>query len=357
MAPTSEKRIYQIDLFRFIAALCIVLFHYLFKVSVSDNFPHTDFNKLGDFFKFGYLGVDLFFIISGFVITLSIKNKSFQEFAISRFIRLYPTYWIAVFLTFNVIQLCGAPLFFTDFKEFFANLTMFQNYIGADSLDGVYWTLFIEMKFYVFVIAPFLILRNKLNLSLDYLLYIWLLLTCIYPYGSELYIFKVANYFFILDWSSYFISGIIFYQIYSKEPSPKYIFLLIYSLLIAIYHATNKVPGFELEFNTSFSPYIIGCLILLFYFLMLLVSLGRLKSINSPKLCKLGMLTYPLYLIHQNIGYIIFNKLGAYINKYALLGGTIILMILIAYIISDKYDRKATRTLNSSFKNLLKTKS
>ena len=65
------NRIYQIDLFRFIAAVCVVLYHYLFRGWAADNMSDLSFNKIGHFFKYGYLGVNLFFIISGFVIILS----------------------------------------------------------------------------------------------------------------------------------------------------------------------------------------------------------------------------------------------------------------------------------------------
>ncbi len=83
---------------------------------------------------------------------------------------------------------------------------------------------------------------------------------------------------------------------------------------------------------------------------MYIVAIGNLKSLNSPKLLKLGLLTYPLYLIHQNIGFIIFNNLNGYINKYILLTATIILMIFISYILSNYYERKVSSYLNEKIK-------
>jgi peptidoglycan/LPS O-acetylase OafA/YrhL len=88
---TEKKRIYQIDLFRFLAAIAVVLFHYMFRGYVQDDML-INFNTIGSFFKYGYLGVNLFFIISGFVISLSIKHNSLIKFIISRFTRLYPIY-------------------------------------------------------------------------------------------------------------------------------------------------------------------------------------------------------------------------------------------------------------------------
>jgi len=70
------------------------------------------------------------------------------------------------------------------------------------------------------------------------------------------------------------------------------------------------------------------------------VSCGKLNNINSSKLTKLGLLTYPLYLIHQNIGFIIFNNLFNYVNKYALVLLTIIVMIFLSYILNNFYEQK-----------------
>jgi peptidoglycan/LPS O-acetylase OafA/YrhL len=337
-------------LFRFIAAVAVVLFHYLYRGYSEGNMSKLNFGEIGDFFKYGYLGVDLFFIISGFVISLSIKNRSITNFWISRISRLYPMYWLAVLLTFIVTILFGAPHFFADFKQFVFNLSMFQNYIGIENIDDSYWSLFIEMKFYIFVISLYLFLNKLKKIKLDYLIYAWLLLTIIFVFFNQLYILKFANYFFILRWSSYFIAGIIFYQIYESKINLKYLVLLSITLSISLFHAVSKIEHLELFFNSKFSPLIISSLIVVFYLLMFLVSCGKLNSINSSKLTKLGLLTYPLYLIHQNIGFIIFNNLFNYVNKYVLVLLTIIFMIFVSFILNNFYEQKASNYLRFKLK-------
>ena len=82
-------RIYELDAFRGIAAMAVVLYHY--STRYNEIFDVTSFLN----FSFGWMGVPLFFILSGFVITLSVNRcKSPFEFLYRRFIRLYPTYWI-----------------------------------------------------------------------------------------------------------------------------------------------------------------------------------------------------------------------------------------------------------------------
>ena len=296
----KNNRIYQIDLFRFIAALSVVLYHYLYRGwARGDNRSYVHFNEIGHFFKYGYLGVDFFFIISGFVIVLSIKHNSISKFIISRFSRLYPIYWICVFLTFLVIILYGYPRYDADLKQFFFNLSMFQDYMGVKNLDGVYWTLFVEMKFYIFIIGGYLILKRFLEVTIDQLVLFWLFLSLIYLPLEHLFIIKALGYLLILKYSSYFIAGIIFYQIYKKGLSSKYLILLSISFGLSVYHGFIKSLYLESVYNTSFSPLVIGLTIFVFYTLMLLVTTNKMKGINSPKLIKLGMLTYPLYLIYS----------------------------------------------------------
>jgi peptidoglycan/LPS O-acetylase OafA/YrhL len=334
----KNNRIYQIDLFRFIAAISVVLFHYLFRGWAADNLSDVSFNEIGHFFKYGYLGVDFFFIISGFVILLSIKKRSISKFIISRFSRLYPIYWICLILSFSVIVLIGEPRYNADFNQFFFNISMLQNYLGVKSIDGVYWTLFVEMKFYIFIVGTYLLLNKLIEFKIEYLVIFWLSLTLFYIPLHELSIFKILNYFLILQWSSYFIAGMIFFQIYKNGSSIKYLILLSISFAISLYYAFSNIGYIEIKYNTSFSPLIIGITIFIFYLVMFLVTTNEMKKINSPKLMQLGLLTYPLYLIHQNIGYIIFNNFGEHFNKYLLAFITILLMITISFVLSKFYE-------------------
>ncbi|HEE0502892.1 TPA: acyltransferase, partial [Klebsiella pneumoniae] len=116
----SQKRLPLLDLTRWFAALAVVIFHYFYMVSdVRNDYPYAQC-----FIKYAYLAVQLFFIISGFVIFMSVDNKKGPfVFLTSRFIRLYPAYIISVFLTFAFVYLIPISYPF-DFNDFFGNLTM-----------------------------------------------------------------------------------------------------------------------------------------------------------------------------------------------------------------------------------------
>lgn len=334
------------------AALCVVLFHYLFRGHAADNMSALDFGELGEYFKYGYLGVDLFFMISGFVITLSIRQRSLSKFALSRITRLYPVYWLSVVLTFLVLILFGEPEFTVSWSQLLMNLTMFQNYAGVESIDGVYWSLFVELRFYM-LMALFLILNKVQRIKLELFLLVWLGLSLVQLGFGEQYIVRIIRYLLILDWSSYFIAGVVLSQIFKGGFRPKQGILLLVCLSLSLYNALDRISSFETHYEIGLSPYIISGVIGLFYVLMFLVAIHRLKRLNSSKFLRVGMVTYPLYLIHQMIGYTIFNRFGIYVNKYVLVTSTIVMMILGAYFISEKLEPRWSAALRVKLNRLV----
>lgn len=335
---TNQKRLYQIDLFRFIAAMSVLLHHYLFRGYAEGNMSNIDFGEIGQFFKYGYLGVDFFFILSGFVISLSIKGNSLSKFLFSRITRLYPVYWLCVILTFLVILIFGAPRYFVTLKQLLFNLTMFQDYFGVDSIDGVYWSLVIEMRFYI-MIALFLIANKLKKININTFIYIWILLSIFIVFlNQEIFLLRVIKYIFILEWSSYFIAGMVFSQIFNGVFKLKHVLLLSICLFLSYYNLNVRKEEFEIFYQVPHSITIKFTTVVIFFILMFLISKGKLNFLNSPKLLQLGLLTYPLYLIHQIIGFIIFNNLSDKVNKYTLLFSTTIIMILVSYVISKKID-------------------
>ena len=91
------SRLELLDYGRFLAAISVALFHYTFNgISNGKIASITLIPNLVEFTKYGYLGVHLFFMISGYVIFFSARKGAPSKFAVNRAVRLYPAYWFAV---------------------------------------------------------------------------------------------------------------------------------------------------------------------------------------------------------------------------------------------------------------------
>lgn len=341
-----KSRLYQIDLLRFIAAFSVMLYHYTFRGYYgSENFTTINFPFLENFTKYGYLGVDLFFIISGFVITLSISNSNAIEFIKSRIIRLYPSYWICVILT-TIITLFFINYNLITTKQFLWNMTMLNGYINIPYIDGAYWSLFVEIKFYVII---FLILSNKFTKKqIDTFIVIWLAITFFETFPlfkmPNIYVANLIKNQLILDYSAYFIAGFYFYKIHINDKKWFSFTMIIICYSISIYNAIERTIRLEKNYNIDFSSFNIALIITLFYLIFFLIASKKVEQLNLRKWERWGLLTYPLYLIHQNIGYYLLNILKP-LNKYISLIIVCFLMIFISFLIHKFFEVKIARNL------------
>src|ERR1700731_494633 len=141
----KEGRFQELDVLRGLAALGVVLFHYLTRYDQM----YTPRGDVPFGFPIGASGVDLFFVISGFVIFMTLgRCASVSDFLISRFSRLYPAYWAAALLTWSVGTVWPLPKQGYTINQLFINLTMAQGFINIEPIDGVYWSLNVEFCFY-----------------------------------------------------------------------------------------------------------------------------------------------------------------------------------------------------------------
>lgn len=145
----NVKRLNELDGLRGIAALIVVFYHYITRY---DQLYGHSFN-VPVLFELGRFGVHLFFIISGFVIYWSIsKIENPLDFIWSRFSRLYPPFWVALILTFLIVSILSLPNREVGSSTFILNFLMFHEYLGIKHVDGVYWTLTIELSFYFWIL-------------------------------------------------------------------------------------------------------------------------------------------------------------------------------------------------------------
>lgn len=297
-----NDRIKVIDGLRGISILLVVLFHYTYQ------YPNK--YALGEKILFqvpwGGVGVNIFFVVSGLVIMKSLEASSPIRFAISRFSRLYPTYLCCVLLTSLAIYTLGEWYSAPSQAQIWANITMLQYYIGFQSIDGVYWSLRVEVAFYAILATMFFGLRRRpfwLSLLVFSLIaFAWnTVATRVEMTGLALILPKLLVFHFF----HYFVIGIVCYKIlfdatFVRHPG----WLLLFIRVLAI------VAFLDILLNKSLTHFLATALV---FAVLIIASRWPLslaaKAMNNSIIQHLGKISYSLYLIHQVIGYIVMRAL------------------------------------------------
>ncbi|WP_045688835.1 acyltransferase family protein [Hymenobacter sp. AT01-02] len=352
-----EDRNYALDLLRFIAAFAVVIFHYTYRGYMADNLNPVSYPWLGSICKYGYLGVHLFFVISGYVVLMSAMGKTVWQFFFSRFTRLYPAFWVACTLTFLAIRFLG-PVADSPFRthlmdasltQYIVNMTMLQQFFGFRDLDGVYWTLTVEISFY-FLIS--LLIAYKLVDYMQWILMGWLFYSLLAGSTPAPSVFSFA---FFPQFAPLFIGGMLLYlrKIGFTQRWKLHILLLV-ALGLALRNGIAASVGLGVAFHDQFSPVIVGSIIVAIFAVLLLITDGHITLKRFNGLGTLGALTYPVYLLHHNIGYIFYQRLHTISNKYVLLVGLTIASFIAAYLVHVLVEKRYARALGQQVDAFLK---
>ena len=343
----EASRLGLLDLLRLGAAFAVVAYHYTafrhpgFGVSVDRVFP-----TVGVVTGLGALGVQLFFLISGFVILMSLWDRSIHDFTASRIARLFPAYWLAVLST-GALMVLFQPEVLTEqygweasVSQLFANLTMVQEALAVQPMDGVYWTLFVELKFYVAVglLSLFGLTRGRVIAFAVF----WPLLgelasTADAPLASALLGGRHA---------AFFSAGMLIYLLHREGHSPIVWLLLGMQWAVAMKHSgTDLVSVINNNTGRDFQPTTVMIVVSLCFVLVLVATLTRLRDVSARWMALAGGLTYPLYLIHENWGWVIISATHERIGQLCALGLAILLSLLAAAMIHVFVERPLTPRL------------
>jgi peptidoglycan/LPS O-acetylase OafA/YrhL len=204
---SDQSRVPGLDLLRLAAVAAVVFYHYGFWGPASHGAPQVALPYLASYAQYGFLGVPIFFAISGFVIAYSAEGRTPVGFAIARFSRIYPTFLFCMTLTFATILLLGGTNFEVSFAQWFANLFVAAPALGQSYVDTSYWSLVIEVAFYAWV-AAFLAL-GLFPRRIDAIILVWLGIT----FANELTIdAPIFEKIFIADDSGFFAVGLLIYE-------------------------------------------------------------------------------------------------------------------------------------------------
>jgi peptidoglycan/LPS O-acetylase OafA/YrhL len=331
------KRLYVLDLLRFTAALAVVGLHYVPSHPELWGSSVGAFDGVTPVFKYGWLGVEAFFVISGFVICMSSWGRPLSHFFVSRVTRLMPAYMCAVLITATVLLLVplGRPRPHLSYVG--VNLTMLQGFLHVKHLDNVYWTLFVELKFYLLfsiVVAFGVTYRRVVAFCL-----IW----------------AVASLFAISSGSAFlrglteprsaplFIAGIVLYLIHRFGPD-----LLLWSLLATSIGVEAAGLAQRDEITTGRAAYGVALIVMFVIFaVMTAVALGWFDWVRWPGLVTLGALTYPLYLLHHEIGLVVIQGLHDSLPPWVLFADLVIVMLLLSFLVNRVVERRLGKALKT----------
>ncbi|WP_448330196.1 acyltransferase family protein [Streptomyces sp. DSM 41534] len=343
-------RLRALDGLRLLAALMVAAYHYGGRdgeiTQAWGSSPRTQFPTLSSYFAYGCLGVQIFFVISGFVICMSGWGRPLRSFFASRVSRLYPAYWVAIILVTGVFALPWVAYKAVSPSDALVNLTMLQQPLGVDRVLGVCWTLWAELRFYA-LFALFVVLPGATRHRVVLFCAVWTLGSA-FAEASDLPLLDVV---LMPEYSSYFIGGMGIYLLHRFGHDALAWGIIGISFLIGQHYAIRELwhPANVDAFSYRSATAIIA-VVAFGYVAVTLIALGKLNWANWRWLTVAGALTYPFYLVHEHLGWVavwaFHQKLG--IPSYGAFALTVLVMLGLAWVLYRYVEQRLTPMIKRS---------
>ena len=338
-----------LDILRVYACILVVIFHWVGKY----NWGQPQALKAAA--EYGWLGVPIFFMISGFIISESVMTRKLGDFALSRFIRLYSAYLPSLLVTsvvvYSGVALGWAGLYSQEvlfgIKDWLISMTMMAHLARlateVNLVDGAYWSLGVEIQFYV-MIGLWVKWTRRSAYQMELFCALWLAasaLTLLMPSW-------IPNVVLALPYAPYFVIGIVFAQMANKNNGVTRHLALIILSGVLILARLEKELGSEEEALVIW--WVLAGVLVVGIFLCDRVS--QMHEIKPLSITHWALLSYPLYLLHQNIGYVIMDvltqKVGAPGWLSLVIAGLIVVVLAKTILtLSDAISRKIKDTLDA----------
>ncbi|WP_461171645.1 acyltransferase [Arthrobacter sp. Z1-9] len=341
-----RPRLLLLDCLRLAAAFSVVAYHYTAVFgSLFWGAPSRDvFPTLSVATAYGALGVQLFFIISGFVILMSAYGRTVGQFAASRISRLFPAYWAAVILAaLLLLVISPGEMNKITWTDAVVNLTMLQQSIGVKSLDGVFWTLWVELLFYVTI--AFFLWRGMTQRRVLAFIFLWPLLGML-SIQSEAGMLKTL---LIPEYSPLFALGMGLYLIHAHGHDIVRWLAVAVNVVLACHQTANTfLPGMSQSTGRELSPGVTWLLILCFAAVVALITTTPLRHTGWTWMSMAGSLTYPLYLVHEMWGWWIIRSLHEAIGTWPSVAVATAASLLMAWLIHRLIERRFASRLKKA---------
>lgn len=336
----SPRRILELDAVRGLAAFCVVLYHYTTRY--AEKVGHEDAPLFT--VPWGHYGVELFFLLSGFVIFMTLaRTERARDFVVSRASRLYPGYWVGIAVTLAAIALGGVPFegYAVSPRDIAINATMLQRYApGTPMVDGAYWTLCVELTFYGLILGLFWSgALARIRGAILALLGIELVLHFATSGGhiSAPLPLRALRQLMLGHYGPYFGAGILFYLSRHRTDARER-YLDVCGIALCLVAVWIMRPWNDALASTA-------C-----FAIFGLLAAGRLTLLANRPFLFLGAISYSLYVVHQNVGFIIIkHTTGAGLSTNAAIGLAILTSMAIATAITYLVERPAQRGIRALY--------
>jgi len=318
----TAKKVNSLILLRGVAVLSVCFCHFGLPLA-KGNFLSGMFDA---FHTYGQYGVHIFFVISGFIIPLSMdkagyKIKYYPRFLYKRAIRLHPPYLVALALTFIIVALANRAKHI-PFPETLPDVIKSCFYFHIPEENPVFWTLRVEAEYYLFIGLFFLLVKKFPKLTICVAIPILMFI-------SQIPISEEKN---LGPFITFFLIGIVAYMMYNKVGSYIVALIGLISLIIFSFIFFPLAAAISASFTVLF--------ILLY------------KGNGNTFFDFFGEISYSVYLIHFPIGVKLLNMLYHHLNpRYYifLFIMTIILVTVISWIFW-KFIEKPSGDLSNKIK-------
>jgi peptidoglycan/LPS O-acetylase OafA/YrhL len=275
-----------------LAALAVMAFHYTSKYDELFHFQ----GDLPFAFKWGYLGVNLFFVISGFVIFMTLeRTRAPLDFVVSRASRLFPAYWTAIVITFLVTHLLGLPGKQVSWTVALLNFSMIHELFSIPSVDNVYWTLVVELLFYGMAFALFV--ARSMHRVLFWIVGLLCLRMVYWAFAEFAGIdlpWRISK-LLVLEFMPWFALGIVAFRVTQDGIAHRFGNLVTAMLAIAVLGIAETM--------------LVAAVGAACFIAIRAAASGRMPLLRNPALVWLGGISYPLYLLHENVGWAVIRQL------------------------------------------------
>jgi peptidoglycan/LPS O-acetylase OafA/YrhL len=346
-AARGKTRLAALDGLRLLCALGVAGYHF------GDSWRLDGVNPPAHFLPgaapvliYGFVGVEVFFLISGFVILMSAWDSTIREFAASRVARLYPAFWVCVILTAVVVMLVpvttGVPVSRVPTPgNVVVNLTMLAEPLHQPLVDTVYWTLWIELRFYL--IVAFLIGAGLSDRRMRIVGTVWLAAAVVLPAYPKGFLHEIV----MPDFAPYFIAGMTMFLLRRNRTDWRLWVLLGCCWLVSLQRvevrALDLKPGYFVRTWPALVLLTIG------YAVLLAIAFGLTDRLNWRWLGTAGALTYPFYLLHQRIGYRLIRTAYQHTGLPAgvLIAGAVVVLLVLAWLVHRLVERPLASVLRA----------